>query len=140
MSIPMSMPESARQRPALLTALGALGALAAASVLVRASPLRVTLALARALKWATRRAASTGQARRVIDARDWATRCVPGRAACMERSLAAFLMCCATGAAVDWCLGCRFDPCEGHAWIETDGTAVGEPESPDRPLYVTVRV
>ncbi|MFW6692735.1 lasso peptide biosynthesis B2 protein [Streptomyces sp. MAR4 CNX-425] len=55
-------------------------------------------------------------------------------------SLAAFLAVCLRGRAVGWCIGCRFDPCESHAWIEADNRPVGEPEPPDRPFHLTLRV
>ncbi|MFE0059928.1 lasso peptide biosynthesis B2 protein [Streptomyces sp. NPDC059003] len=140
MSIPMTLPQEGLTRPAPAELVVALAAFGVASALVHASPLRVTLALVRGLKRTTRRAAGRAEAGRIAAACTFAARYVPGRAACMERSLAVFLACCAGGARVDWCLGCRFDPCEAHAWVETGGVPVGEPERLDRPLHVTVRV
>ncbi len=136
----MATPSGQHSRPALPDALSALLAVMVAVTLVKVSPLRATLAIVGFLKRTTRRTARVSDARTAVAARDWAVRYFPGRAACMERSLAAFLVCRARGRAVDWCLGCRFDPCEAHAWIETEGEAIGEPVSPDRPLYVTIRV
>lgn len=119
----------------------ALPVLLVASVLARRAPLRLTLSIARAIKRVVgRRPASRVRAELVIAARDWASARFPGRSACMEASLAAFLLTALTGRAVDWCIGCRFCPAESHAWIETGQRPVGEPDTPDRPFHVTIRI
>lgn len=135
----MAVPERA-ERPPLADRLAAAAALALATVLVRAAPLRLTLALARVAKRCTFRPATAEEATRTVAARDWTSRFLPGRAACLELSLAALLASALHGRSVDWCVGCRFDPCESHAWIETEVQAVGEPNTPDRPFHVTLRI
>ncbi len=76
----------------------------------------------------------------VIGARDWAAARFPGRSACMESSLAAVLIAALAGYGVDWCIGCRFQPAQSHAWIEINHQPVGEPDTPDRPFHVTIRI
>jgi hypothetical protein len=135
MVVPASVP-----RPPLSSLCVAAVALLTASFLVRIAPLRVTLAAARLAKRRARRPATRTEAARTLAARDWAARFFPGRAACLELSLAAHLACCLRGRAVDWCVGCRFDPCASHAWIEAEAGPVGEPVTPDRPFHVTLRI
>ncbi|MBT2397975.1 lasso peptide biosynthesis B2 protein [Streptomyces sp. ISL-100] len=139
MSIPMAIPPRI-ERPPLLDRFMAVGTLALATMLVEATPLRATLTVARVAKRCTRRRASASEAVRTVAARDWASRFFPSRAACLEMSLAAFLDSALHGRSVDWCIGCRFDPCESHAWIEACGRPVGEPNTPDRPFHVTLRI
>lgn len=139
MSIPMAVTETST-RPPFTDRIIAAMALALATTLVQTAPLRLTLTVARVAKRMTRRAATSAEAERIIAARDWAARYFPGRAACLEMSLAAHLASCLRGRGVDWCIGCRFDPCESHAWIEAESHPVGEPDTPDRPFHTTLRV
>ncbi|MFC0623647.1 lasso peptide biosynthesis B2 protein [Kribbella deserti] len=119
----------------------ALPVLLVASLLARRSPLRITLGFAKAVKRVvSRRPATRARVELVLAARDWAAARFPGRSACMEASLAAFLLTALTGRSVDWCIGCRFQPAESHAWIETGLRPVGEPTTPDRPFHVTIRI
>jgi hypothetical protein len=69
-----------------------------------------------------------------------AARWYPGRAACLEISLAAFIALALRGYRADWCIGCRLGPAEAHAWIETASGPVGESVRQGRPLHVTVRI
>jgi len=49
---------------------------------------------------------------------------------CLERSLAATLLCRSNGAWPRWCAGVRATaPFASHAWIEADGIPVEEPSS-----------
>jgi hypothetical protein len=48
----------------------------------------------------------------------------PGRAACLERSLAAVLLAIAVRRRLDWCLGAVPDPYRFHAWVAVAGTPV----------------
>jgi hypothetical protein len=139
MSIPMAVPGEV-PRPPLADRITAIAALALATALVQVAPLRITLAVAHLAKRTTRRASTAAEAEHTIAARNWAARFFPGRAACLEMSLAAHLASCLRRRAVDWCIGCRFDPCESHAWIEADAQPAGEPTTPDRPFHVTLRV
>ncbi|MFF5481894.1 lasso peptide biosynthesis B2 protein [Streptomyces sp. NPDC012935] len=46
---------------------------------------------------------------------------------CLQRSIAAALLCRSRGVWPTWCTGVRTSPFEAHAWIEVDGEPVGEP-------------
>ena len=46
---------------------------------------------------------------------------------CTQRSVAAVLLCRMRGQWPDWCTGFRMQPFAAHAWVEVDGTPVGEP-------------
>ncbi|GAA1018682.1 MULTISPECIES: lasso peptide biosynthesis B2 protein [Amycolatopsis] len=46
---------------------------------------------------------------------------------CLQRSIAAALLCRLRGSWPTWCTGVRTSPFAAHAWIEADGRAVGEP-------------
>lgn len=69
-----------------------------------------------------------------------AARRFPGRAACMEISLAAVLLAAGRRHRLDWCLGALTDPYRFHAWVECAGRRwdpgfdpnVGEPHADDR--------
>lgn len=135
MSIRMAL-DDAQTRLPLTDRIVGLACVAAAVALLRCAPFRVTLAAARAAKRFARRPAGQAEVERAFAACTWAAKFFPGRAACLEASLAAFLAATTRGRTVDWCIGCRFGPCESHAWIET----LGEPELPGRPFHVTVRV
>lgn len=65
---------------------------------------------------------------------------MPGRAACLETSLAATLTAAARGRRVHWCLGARSAPFATHAWIETAAGPAGEPANPDRPFHLLLRI
>jgi hypothetical protein len=54
------------------------------------------------------------------------------REGCVPRSLATVLLCRLRGRWPTWCLGARRVPPFGaHAWVEAEGTAVGEDYPPD---------
>jgi hypothetical protein len=111
----------------------ALCVLVAACVIVRCSSFRAQLALVRAARRLGRRAAASGEAAVVVAAVDWAVRRYPGRAACLEQSLAAVLLAAARGRRLDWCLGALADPYRFHAWVEAEGRPVptlGDPRLP----------
>jgi hypothetical protein len=67
---------------------------------------------------------SPRQASRIVEAVHLAGRWYPGRAACLERSLAAVLMAIAVRRRLDWCLGSVPDPYRFHAWVAVDGEPV----------------
>jgi hypothetical protein len=82
-------------------------------------------------KWC-HQAATPSQARATVTAVSRAARHYPGRAACLEQSLAAVLLAAASRRRLDWCLGSATDPYRFHAWVEVAGQAVsasGEHES-----------
>ncbi|GCE01079.1 lasso peptide biosynthesis B2 protein [Embleya hyalina] len=47
---------------------------------------------------------------------------------CLQRSLATALLCRLGGTWPTWCTGVRTGPFRAHAWVEVDGTPVGELE------------
>jgi ATP-binding cassette subfamily B protein len=51
------------------------------------------------------------------------------RTACLEQSLALFLLATSKGKSVDWCVGIRLSPFTSHAWTEVDGRPIQESES-----------
>lgn len=55
---------------------------------------------------------------------------------CLQRSVAAALICRAQGRWADWCTGFRIEPFAAHAWVEVDGEPVGEPG--DMTMFRTV--
>ncbi|GHE38183.1 hypothetical protein GCM10018785_04770 [Streptomyces longispororuber] len=99
-------------------------AVAAARVLARAKPARVRKVLE-----AVRRGARPATADEALAARkdvvSVSLRCA-GQA-CLQRSIAAALLCRARGTWPTWCTGVRTSPFEAHAWIEVAGRPVGEP-------------
>jgi hypothetical protein len=89
--------------------------------------------LLRLLAWASRRAtrpANPTQAEHAVHAVRRAGLVFPGRAACLEESVAAALTLAALRLGVTWCHGVTADPIGLHAWIEsTDAGPVAEPSS-----------
>jgi hypothetical protein len=104
-------------------------ALVVASVLLRLS-FRASFRLVQASRrsWC-RRAASSPQAAATVAAVSQAARWYPGRAACLEQSLAAVLVEVVRRRRLDWCLGSVPDPYRFHAWVEVAGQPVPTPTS-----------
>lgn len=98
--------------------------LLAADVLLRCS-FRRSVALVRLSRtsWC-RSALPAGRASRTVEAVRWAARWYPGRAACLERSLAAVLLAIIVRRRLDWCLGAVPDPYRFHAWVSAGGELV----------------
>lgn len=71
-----------------------------------------------------------GAARRAVAAVSRAARLYPGRAACLELSLAAVLLAALRRRRLDWCFGSAANPYQFHAWVELDGRAVPVPGRP----------
>jgi hypothetical protein len=95
-----------------------------AALLVMCS-FRLSYLLVRATrrKWC-RQPTTPSQARATVIAVSRAARHYPGRAACLEQSLAAVLLAAASRRRLDWCLGSATDPYRFHAWVEVAGQAV----------------
>lgn len=104
---------------------------------LRLLPLHRTLTLVRLIRRITPIPAQHTDAVRAVRACRILARRYPGRAACLELSLATVLAAAVRGRHVDWCIGCRFDPCQSHAWVEAEGMAVEEPTG--TPFHTTVR-
>src|SRR5579859_1363442 len=103
---------------------GALVALVVADLLVRCS-FRLSFALVRASRrgWC-REAATLPQGATNVAAVSRAARYYPGRAACLEQSLAAVLLSAVRRRRLDWCLGSASAPYRFHAWVEAGGQPV----------------
>jgi Transglutaminase-like superfamily/Coenzyme PQQ synthesis protein D (PqqD) len=113
-------PAPSQLRHALL----ALVFLLAADVLLRCS-FRRSVALVRLSRtsWC-RSVLPAGRASRTVEAVRRAAHWYPGRAACLERSLAAVLLAIVARRRLDWCLGAVPDPYRFHAWVSVDGELV----------------
>jgi hypothetical protein len=121
-SVPAALPPRdslpLHRRPMPLLAVGV------ARLLARAKPAR----LRRVLEFA-RRGARPATADQALAARR-AVVAVSLRCAgqgCLQRSIAAALLCRSRGVWPTWCTGVRTAPFEAHAWIEVAGEPVGEP-------------
>jgi hypothetical protein len=122
-----ALPEPAGPQPGWTRIFMAFIFLVAAAFLVRCS-FRFSYLLVRASrrKWC-RGESSLRQARTTVTAVSRAARRYPGRAACLEQSLAAVMMAAAARRRLDWCLGSAPDPYRFHAWVEVAGQAVAGP-------------
>ncbi|MFE5595386.1 lasso peptide biosynthesis B2 protein [Streptomyces sp. NPDC056549] len=100
--------------------------LGAALVLLRLLPVRLVVHAARFAGRLPGRAASSAEADAVCAAVRQAVGWWPGRAACLEESLAAYLAAVLTGRRVAWVLGARFVPQGAHAWIATADAVHGQ--------------
>jgi hypothetical protein len=111
-------------RPGWFRLFAAMVFVVAASLLLRCS-FRVPFALVRASRgrWC-RRASTLPEASDAVDAVSRAARFYPGRAACLELTLAAVLLAASRRRRLDWCLGSAPDPFRFHSWVEADGLAV----------------
>lgn len=88
--------------------------------------------LTRLLRWAARRTVGPAPAERARKAAYAVRRAglvAPGRVACLEESAAVVLMLAASRQRVTWCHGVAADPIRLHAWVETGGQPIAEPES-----------
>ncbi|MEU6999075.1 lasso peptide biosynthesis B2 protein [Nonomuraea sp. NPDC046570] len=94
-------------------------------------PFRVPYAVVTALhgRWCAAEP-DEAEARRIVAAAETAARWWPGRAACLEESLAAVLLAACVRRRLTWCLGARTDPYRFHAWVETGGRPVVPPGAP----------
>ncbi|MEV2276997.1 lasso peptide biosynthesis B2 protein [Nocardiopsis sp. NPDC049922] len=142
MSSPMALPSS--NHPEVTTLWKILGVVAfiGAITLLRI-PLRATIAtigILHRLPLADSTAA-TPAVGRLAGGCLWASTYWPGRAACLELSLATVIAAALTSRRLHWCLGARFDPPATHAWAQTvDGTPVGEPADLGWPWTTALRV
>ncbi|MER6917148.1 lasso peptide biosynthesis B2 protein [Streptomyces sp. NPDC000594] len=104
---------------------GFLGLLTALTLL-RCSPFRTTVGTARALGHLGRTPATADQTDRLFHAVRHFARLWPGRAACLEESLAVYLAAALRGLQVTWVLGARTAPAAAHAWVEAEGEVIGQ--------------
>jgi hypothetical protein len=107
--------------PGLLLATQALVCLVAACLVIRFFPFRTSLAMVRRARRHWCRPVPPADSAALVTAVGWAVRRYPGRAACLEQSLAAVLLAAASRRSLDWCLGAAADPYRFHAWVEAAG-------------------
>ncbi|WP_143047091.1 lasso peptide biosynthesis B2 protein [Amycolatopsis xylanica] len=81
-------------------------------------------------RWCRADATEADLARAVV-ATERAARRYPGRAACLELSLAAVVAACFARRRVDWVIGVADDPYRFHAWAEVKGVAVLNAPDPE---------
>jgi hypothetical protein len=122
------------------TAAAEFAALVLALMMLRCLPLRITITIASVIGRLGTRPATEADALGAIAACKQAADWWPGRAACLETSLAAYIALALRRCRADWCIGCRLGPAEPHAWVETAAGPTGEPNHAGRPLHVTVRI
>ncbi|MFI0742727.1 lasso peptide biosynthesis B2 protein [Streptomyces sp. NPDC021100] len=120
---PPGMPPKTADRLAGITGL------AAALVLLRILPVRTVITVARAAARLPLPPATPQEADAVFAAVHRAARAWPGRAACFEESLGAFLAALLRRRRIHWVLGARFAPAAAHAWIETADAVIGQDEA-----------
>jgi hypothetical protein len=112
-----------------------------ALLLLRLLPIRAAIATARFATRLPGRPATPEEAEAAHAAVGRAARWWPGRAACLEESLATYFAAAFTGRRVSWAVGARFTPQGAHAWVEAGHTIVGQNEG-DRvwPYVAALRV
>lgn len=104
-----------------------IAALLTAVTVVRAGFAR-QLRLLRALdRWLRPRSVDAVLAERALAGVRWAAAAWPGRAACLEESVATKLALLARRRRVTWYLGVRTQPTTLHAWTQAGDTPIGEP-------------
>ncbi len=109
------------------------------AVILLRFPLKCSVAFVGKLKSRVTRSATVEEAATIVAAGRAPARWFPGRAACLENSLAAALTALLLRRTVDWCIGARLMPYAAHAWIEVSGVSVGEARAPDRPYLLLQR-
>jgi hypothetical protein len=105
-------------------------AVAAARLLATQSPRRIRTILG----WLRRgaRPATFEQAKGARDSVVAVSLICAAREGCVPRSLATILLCRLRGQWPTWCVGARrMPPFAAHAWVEAEGTLVGEDYPPD---------
>jgi hypothetical protein len=107
-------------------------ALAVALLLLRCAPIRTGIAAARLLGRLPLRPADPDRADRLFAAVRRAAAGWPGRAACLEESLACYLAAVLRGRGVAWVIGARTAPAGAHAWNEAHGQVIGQ-DADERP-------
>lgn len=100
--------------------------MSAALVLLRCTPIRTTIAAARLLAHLPLRPATAEQADMLFAAARRAGNAWPGRAACLEESLACYLAAVVRGCRLAWVIGARAAPAGAHAWNEADEQVIGQ--------------
>ncbi|MFD0449043.1 lasso peptide biosynthesis B2 protein [Streptomyces indonesiensis] len=101
-------------------------ALAAALFLLRCAPIRTNITTAGLVARLRLSPAAPERADHLFAAVRRAARAWPGRAACLEESLACYFAAALRGRSVVWVIGARTAPAGAHAWAETRGQVIGQ--------------
>lgn len=140
-AVPMALPRRSTRRLRLADRLAGVAGLLVALALIRL-PFSLCLRSVRIIKRLAPRVAGHDEAVVAVLATSRIARFSPGRVACLELSLAAFVASALRGRRLDWCLGTSVDPLRFHAWVEAGGRMVIDPgdEPADRSYRVALRV
>ncbi|PKW11406.1 Coenzyme PQQ synthesis protein D (PqqD) [Streptomyces sp. 1222.5] len=119
----LSPPGTGRMAARSAFALGVLGFLLA--LLLIRLPFRTLLTVVWwTQRYGCRREATAEHGAKALASVRRAAALYPGRAACLETSLATLLTLALSGRRAVWCIGTAVDPCRFHAWIETEGVLI----------------
>lgn len=125
-------PSRTGESPGRLASVTAFLVLLMAALLIK-TPFRMAYATVQFTRRWCRSEMPVTRAARIVTAIEYSARFYPGRAACMEKSLAAVLMAAFTGRRLNWCLGAAPDPYRFHAWVETGDEPVVAPDDFTQP-------
>jgi hypothetical protein len=123
------LPGAAFEPAGVLTAadrVGGVVGLAVALLLIHTVPQRWTVAAAARLARTARHDATVSEGERAVRAVRWAAAAWPGRCACLEESIGAFLAGFLRRRRLRLVLGCGHLPPAPHAWVEAEGRPVGQ--------------
>lgn len=95
--------------------------------MIRCLPLFLRVAVMKGIRRIAPQAHDAQEIAHLAQAVRWASRLYPWRAACLEVSLGICLASLWMRRMPTWCVGATFKPLDPHAWVEVDGTPVGEP-------------
>lgn len=101
-------------------------------------PFRAVCGVVRAVRYPARMRPTGEQAAAFLAVVDRVASRYPGRAACLERSLAVVLLAAVHARRLDWCLGAVADPYRFHAWVECAGSPVVTPAEEHPPGLLRV--
>jgi hypothetical protein len=105
----------------------------AALIILHALPLNAVLAVMRGARRLRRQAPTVDSTTHLVACAARLARRYPGKADCLEISVAAFITGALLGKAPGWRLGVAFRPLWRHAWVETGDTAIDHaPQHPGR--------
>ncbi|MEU5748219.1 lasso peptide biosynthesis B2 protein [Streptomyces sp. NPDC047726] len=124
--------------PSFPVRLASKAGLALALVLLRCTPMRFVHAAARGATWLPGKLATAEDTEEVHAGVRQAGRAWIGRSACLEESLGTFLASALIGRRTRWVLGAAFLPQSAHAWVEADGSIIGQGPEDRVWTYVSV--
>ncbi|WP_236700605.1 lasso peptide biosynthesis B2 protein [Allosalinactinospora lopnorensis] len=102
----------------------------AIAILLLRFPVKYSVAIVGKLRQGAPKPATLNEAAAAVAASRTAAHWFPGRAACLETSLAAVIAALLLRRSLGWCIGARLMPYAAHAWVEAQGHPVGEAHAP----------